>query len=58
MGTPIGLDYGAVMAVATARRADVDLLSEVLPAVEAAILDNLAGDGDDESIGSEVDGES
>jgi hypothetical protein len=48
MGTPIGLDYGAVMAVATARGADVELLSEVLPAVEAAILDNLAGEESDD----------
>lgn len=54
MGTPIGLDYGAVMAVATAQGADVELLAEVLPSVEAAILlsfdDDGGGDSEDAAV--------
>lgn len=38
MGVPFALDFGAVMAVGTARGVDLDLLAEALPAVEAAIL--------------------
>lgn len=35
---PVGLDYGAVLALAGALGADVDLLAAVLPDVEAAVL--------------------
>lgn len=45
MGTAFALDYGAVMAVGAAQGADVELLAEVLPAVEKAVLDSLAEDG-------------
>lgn len=37
-GQPFGLDFGAVMLMAQARGTDLALLSEVLPAIEAAIL--------------------
>lgn len=38
MGRPFGLDYGAIMTVGAHRGADLSLLAEVLPSVEAAIL--------------------
>lgn len=46
MGGPFGLDFGAIMAVAAARDVDADLLSEVLPAAEAAILASLDDGGE------------
>lgn len=51
MGVPFALDFGAIFTVAAAQGADQEFLAEVLPAVEAAILDMLAGDdagGDDD----------
>ena len=49
---PFALDYGAVMAVASARGADAELIAEVLPAAEAAILASLDdGSGDDAMAG-------
>ena len=42
-----GLDFGAVMAVAAARGADLAMLSEVLPGVEMAIVAAHRG-GDEE----------
>ena len=41
---PAGLDFGAVMAVGTALGADVELLAQVLPDVEAAILSDQSDD--------------
>lgn len=48
MGSPIGLDFGAIMAVGTALRADAELLADVLPRVEPIIIDNLCGEPPDE----------
>lgn len=48
MGGPFALDFNAVMAVAAAQGADAELLTDVLPAAEAAILGCFAGDGADE----------
>ena len=46
---PFALDFGAVMMVGQARGVDVELLAELLPATERAILSGHAGDyGDDE----------
>ncbi|UAK24182.1 DUF7697 family protein [Sphingomonas nostoxanthinifaciens] len=50
-GVPFALDFGAVMAVGTARRVDLDLLAASLPAAEAAILsgrDDCATDDEEE----------
>lgn len=47
-GVPIGLDMGTVMQIGTARRVDLDLLADVLPAVEAAILNGRDGDVSEE----------
>ncbi len=38
LGTPFALDFGAVMTVGQARGADADLLAELLPDAEHAIL--------------------
>lgn len=40
-GGPVGLDFGAVMAVAQARRADLDLVADLLPEIEGVILKAL-----------------
>lgn len=37
-GEPVGLDFGAIMAVASAQDVDAELLADVLPEVETAIL--------------------
>lgn len=42
---PIGLDFPAVFAMASAIGADRELLAGVLPGVERAILLGLSGDG-------------
>lgn len=44
MGRPIALDHGAVMMVGAALGADAELLADVLPAAEAAIIRNLIGE--------------
>ncbi|MBW6523435.1 hypothetical protein KZ810_07980 [Sphingomonas sp. RHCKR47] len=38
---PFALDFGAIMQVGAARGVDLDLLSQALPHVEAAIISNL-----------------
>jgi hypothetical protein len=43
LGTPFALDYGAVMLVGQARGVDIQLLAEILPDAERAIL---AGGGE------------
>ena len=48
MGAPIGLDFGAVMTMGTARKVDLALLADVLPTVEPIIIDNLSGDQPDD----------
>lgn len=47
MGGPYGLDMGAIMAVASARDVDGRLLSEILPAVECAMLSAFDDDESD-----------
>lgn len=51
---PCGLDFGAVMTVATAAGADTALVADVLPAVEQAIL--LGQQNDEEAEDMEDDG--
>lgn len=51
---PCGLDFGAVMMVATAAGADTALVADVLPAVEQAIL--LGQRNDEEAEDIEDDG--
>jgi hypothetical protein len=43
MGAPIGLDFGAIMTMGTALKANLALLADVVPAVEPIIIDNLSG---------------
>lgn len=43
-GVPVGLDFGAIMAVAGPMGADLEMLSEALPDLESAILSAMAGD--------------
>lgn len=47
---PVGLDFGAVMSMAQARGADLDLVAALLPDIEGVILKALrdARDEDDE----------
>jgi hypothetical protein len=45
MGSPFGLDFGAVMNVGMALQVDLQLLAEVLPAAEAEILANWNDEG-------------
>jgi hypothetical protein len=44
MGQPFALDFNAVMAMGTALGADMELLADVLPAAEAAIIGNMVPD--------------
>ena len=46
MGQPFALDYGAVMIVGAARGANLEMLADVLPAAERAIIAGLSGDDD------------
>ena len=48
IGAPFALDYGAVMLVGQARGADTELLAELLPVAERAILSAGAADIVDE----------
>lgn len=41
---PIGLDFGAVLALGAAMGADAALLADLLPAMEKAALDRLGCD--------------
>ncbi|WP_419808388.1 DUF7697 family protein [Sphingomonas sp.] len=44
-GHPFALDFGAIMQVGAARGADAELLGEVLPIAELAIVTNLLEEG-------------
>ena len=44
MGQPFALDFNAVMAMGAALGANMELLADVLPAAETAIIANLAPD--------------
>jgi hypothetical protein len=46
-GAAFALDMGTVMNVGAARGVDLDLLADVLPAAEAAILSGLSDEGDE-----------
>lgn len=46
LGAPYGLDFGAVLALGAAQRADMGLLSMVLPKIEKILLDQIAEDKD------------
>lgn len=41
MGGPIGMDFGAVMAIAAAAGADAMMLADVLPEIEAVRIAGL-----------------
>jgi hypothetical protein len=43
-GKPFALDYTAVMAIGAALGADMEMLADVLPDAEAAIVARFAGD--------------
>lgn len=51
ISVPFALDYGAVMMMGAALGCDQQLLAEVLPAVECAIVAGLSGDdGEEEEV--------
>ena len=43
MNGPVGMEFGAVLAMGQALRADQEMLAELLPAVEAHALALLSG---------------
>ncbi len=49
MGGVFGLDYGAALALGAALSADMELLAEILPDVEAALVRRANGDGSDDA---------
>lgn len=49
-GRPIALDHGAVMTVGMALGADAEMLADVLPAAEAAIIGNLNDDEEEPGL--------
>jgi hypothetical protein len=48
VGQPFALDHNAVMMMGAALGADVEMLADVLPSAEAAIIANLISDDPDE----------
>ncbi|WP_230770704.1 DUF7697 family protein [Sphingomonas sp. Leaf4] len=46
-GLPFALDYGAVMSVGQALGADLDMLADVLPRADAAIVRRINADSDE-----------
>lgn len=46
MGGVFGLDYGAALALGTALSADMELLADILPAVESALVGRANGNAD------------
>ncbi|WP_309660090.1 MULTISPECIES: hypothetical protein [unclassified Sphingomonas] len=48
MSRPVGLDFGAVMALGAGRGVDQALLAEILPRIEGAIVHPDDGMGDEE----------
>ena len=55
-GGPIGLDMGAGLALGAARGCDMELLADVLPAAERALLDAHAGEAGEDDFGGEFEG--
>lgn len=47
-GVAYGLDFSSVMAIGAAQGADLEMLSDVLPGVEAILIDALSVDPDEE----------
>jgi hypothetical protein len=47
-GIPIGLDFGAIMLTGAALEADLELLAEVLPEFEAAVMAGLSDESPDD----------
>lgn len=47
-GAACGLDFASVMTVAAAQGADLELIADVLPEFETALLTGLAGDAVEE----------
>lgn len=48
MGQPFALDHGAIMLVGAARGVNLELLANVLPMAERAILSALSDEGGDD----------
>jgi hypothetical protein len=48
MGAAVGLDFGSIMTMGAHRKADLELLADVLPTVEPIIIDNVSGDQPDD----------
>ncbi|VXC63539.1 DUF7697 family protein [Sphingomonas sp. AX6] len=46
MGAPFALDFQAVMTIGEALGVDAEMLADVLPAAEMAIVSQYAGDHD------------
>jgi hypothetical protein len=44
-GQPVGLDFGAVFQMATALGADLPMLADVLPGIEAVVVERFFSDG-------------
>lgn len=47
-GVPVGLDFGAILAIGAATGADLEMLAEALPEAESAILSAMADGNDSE----------
>lgn len=47
-GVATSLDFASVMAIGAAHGVDLELLADVLPDIETALLAGLAGDDDGE----------
>jgi len=47
-GVPVGLEFGPVLAMAAALQADVELVAEVLPEFEVAILSAMNADASED----------
>lgn len=48
-GVPIGLDFTAVILMASAQDADLELLTDVLPEFEAILIASLSGEASSQS---------
>lgn len=53
LGGPYGLDFGSVLAMGSARKVDLTMLSEVLPACEAAIVTGRDGYSEEDDDGAQ-----
>lgn len=46
LGTPFALDFGTVLKFGEARGADIEMLADLLPAAERAVIAAIADGGD------------